>query len=470
MAADVDLLVIGAGIQGATAAHAATRRGLSVLLLDRGDLGGGASSNSMKVAHGGLRYLQSLDLRRSLESVRERRRLLRAAPGLVRPLPVRLDTTGRGPAYRLLLRAGLLANDLLSIHRNVGVPPDRRLPRSASGRWHDALIEDTERLLLAFIHSAASEQPGRLHVRPYTTVSKWIHREGRATAAELSDGSRIGLRAVLHSPGATRPGQRVVLAMNLVVDAPPALAKDEALGFAHPDDGRNLFLVPWRGRTIAGTYNRDYPFDPSAPLRVEPGWVDEVLDWLRPAHPSLAGLSRASVRLVHAGLLPRARAVAPEPADDASIERRPDGGVDVQGVKWTTAYGVSEKAVDLAIRSSGLPASDPVPLSAPLADGLAERDRYVAGSPELAEPLLPGRCDLPRGALLFGVDREWARGLADVLLRRTGLAAAGHPGRATAEAAAAVLQRHLDWSDRERKEQLESFNEDLRFAQNVPDF
>jgi glycerol-3-phosphate dehydrogenase len=67
MARRVDILIIGGGIYGAATAYQAVRRGLSVLLVERADFGSGSSSNSLKILHGGLRYLQSLDLGRSLD-------------------------------------------------------------------------------------------------------------------------------------------------------------------------------------------------------------------------------------------------------------------------------------------------------------------------------------------------------------------------------------------------------------------
>ena len=120
MLASYDILILGGGIYGATAAYEAARRGLSVLLLERQDFGAGTSQNSLKIAHGGLRYLQSLDLRRSRESMEERRRLLQVAPHLVRPLRCRMESRSLGGARRLLLRAGLLANEFLSRDRNRG--------------------------------------------------------------------------------------------------------------------------------------------------------------------------------------------------------------------------------------------------------------------------------------------------------------------------------------------------------------
>ena len=82
-----DLLIVGGGITGAAVLHAASRRGLRALLVDRGDFAGGTSSWSSKLIHGGMRYLKSGQWRMTLESVRERERLLEERPGLVEPQP-----------------------------------------------------------------------------------------------------------------------------------------------------------------------------------------------------------------------------------------------------------------------------------------------------------------------------------------------------------------------------------------------
>src|SRR3712207_623368 len=85
-----DLIVIGAGINGAGIARDAALRGLRVLLLDKGDAGAGTTSWSTRLIHGGLRYLEHREIGLVRESLRERERLLRIAPHLVRPLPLLL--------------------------------------------------------------------------------------------------------------------------------------------------------------------------------------------------------------------------------------------------------------------------------------------------------------------------------------------------------------------------------------------
>src|SRR6266850_7463555 len=83
-----DVIVIGAGINGAGIARDAAMRGLKVLILDKGDIGGGTSGWSTRLIHGGLRYLEHGEFGLVRESLRERATLMRIAPHLVRPLPM----------------------------------------------------------------------------------------------------------------------------------------------------------------------------------------------------------------------------------------------------------------------------------------------------------------------------------------------------------------------------------------------
>ena len=91
-----DLVVVGGGIYGAAVAWDAVGRGLRVCLIEKSDFSAGTSANSLKIIHGGLRYLQHADLRRMRESIREQRTLMRIAPHLVHPLPVLIPTYGHG--------------------------------------------------------------------------------------------------------------------------------------------------------------------------------------------------------------------------------------------------------------------------------------------------------------------------------------------------------------------------------------
>src|SRR5512134_3155652 len=99
---EVDLLVVGGGIHGAGIARDATGRGLTVALVEQGDLAGATSSASSKLAHGGLRYLEQFDFRLVREALQERETLMRIAPHLEQPLPFFLPASGQiRPGWQL---------------------------------------------------------------------------------------------------------------------------------------------------------------------------------------------------------------------------------------------------------------------------------------------------------------------------------------------------------------------------------
>ena len=124
-------LVIGGGIFAACAARDATMRGLSVALIEKADFGSGTSANSFKMVHGGIRYLQHMDLVRLHQSCRERSALLRTAPHLVQPLPIVIPTYGHGKSGKEYLGAGMLLYDVLTLGRNHGITdPARKIPWS----------------------------------------------------------------------------------------------------------------------------------------------------------------------------------------------------------------------------------------------------------------------------------------------------------------------------------------------------
>ena len=123
-----DLLIIGGGINGVAAAWEASLRGLKTALVERRDFGAETSAGSLKIVHGGLRYLQHLDLRRMRESIRERSTLLYVAPHLVYPLPFLVPTYGhllKGPE---LMAAAVLANEVISLDRNQRIRDPARSP------------------------------------------------------------------------------------------------------------------------------------------------------------------------------------------------------------------------------------------------------------------------------------------------------------------------------------------------------
>src|SRR5438034_4190097 len=125
-----DVLIVGGGIYGLTIAYDAVQRGLSVALIEADDFGSGASFNHLRTIHGGLRYLQTLDVGRARESFRERHTLARIAPHAVQPLVFALPITRSLTRGKLAMRGGFLLDRLVratSGGRGRDLPPSLRL-------------------------------------------------------------------------------------------------------------------------------------------------------------------------------------------------------------------------------------------------------------------------------------------------------------------------------------------------------
>ena len=180
-------------------------------LIERDDFGAATSANSLRIVHGGLRYLARGDLRRMRESIRERSALLRIAPTLVEPLPVLVPTTGHGTHGRLALAAALRLNDLCSPDRNRGLDPAQRLPdgrlvslaecrrlfpafpaEGASGGalWHDARLTHPERLTLRVrARGGAAGRPRGQPLRHGARSDRRRHGSGRGRVRPVQGGS-----------------------------------------------------------------------------------------------------------------------------------------------------------------------------------------------------------------------------------------------------------------------------------------
>ena len=134
------MLVIGGGITGCGIAREAALRGLRVALVEKNDFASGTSSRSSRLVHGGVRYLEHGHLRLVFESSAERRRLLRLAPHLVRPLEFTWPVYAGARIPRWKLGAGLTLYDALALFRNVG--RHQRLSRDAVIEHEPALRRD----------------------------------------------------------------------------------------------------------------------------------------------------------------------------------------------------------------------------------------------------------------------------------------------------------------------------------------
>jgi glycerol-3-phosphate dehydrogenase len=464
-----DLLVIGGGIHGAAIAWDAAQRGLKTALVEARDFGAGTSWNSLKTIHGGLRYLQSFDLRRLRESVAERRALLRIAPEIVRPLPFLVPVYGHGLRGREAFELALRASDFLSGDRNAGVDPARHIPKArvlsrdevlarvpgvaadgltGGASWCDAQAVFAERLVLGFVRAAAD---AGATVANDAEVAAFLRDGARVTGARVKDaagGGELEVRARLVL-NATGPGTNALLRLAGIERAPlpllrawnlvlrRAVVRDEAVGGS--DDGRFFFLVPWRGAALLGT---DYARGDSV---AGPTDVERLVSTASRAFP-WAGVLREDVTLVHRGLVPGSGGADGLWTRQRLTDHARDGApglLSAVGVKYTTARAVAEQAVDrvaLQLDARVAPcrtAETPLVHARPLEGSLVERTREA-------------------------VREEMARRLTDTMLRRLDLGTAGPPEAADVESVAGVMAAELGWNASRQAEETRALLETYR--------
>jgi glycerol-3-phosphate dehydrogenase len=438
-----DLVVVGGGAYGVCVTLEAARRGLRPLLLERGDFGGETSWNSLRIVHGGLRYLQSLDLHRFRESVGERGWFLRNFPDLVEPIPCLMPLYGEGLRRPPVLRAALLANDVLTRTRNCGVPPERHLapgrvlapdevrrafpgvrPERLRGAalWHDAAMPDSQRLLIELLRAAVAAGARALNYVPAEEVLvEGGHVVGVAARdAESGTGVRFSCPVVVNCAGpwsrefAARADRdipelfRPSLAFNVLLDRPPVAAP--AVAVAPPRPGaRTYFLTGWKGRLFAGTDHQPMPSG-AAPAPPTTAQVERLLADLNESIPGL-GLAASDVLRVHWGALPAASdgtdvLAVREAFHDHGHTGGPRGLFSISGVKWTTARLVAENTVERVF--PGRPAAPFSRAVGSLPPGFAEFRALAARDRDAARRLV---------ARL--VSEECVRRPEDLFLRRT---------------------------------------------------
>lgn len=468
-----DVVIVGAGIHGACTAWVAARLGLKTALIDADDFGAATSANSLKVIHGGLRYLQHGNLARMRESIRARRRFLRLAPRCVKPQAFAIPTAGRGVRSRAALKAALALNDAISFDRNRDLGPQQQLPRGrvvsaqearaiwpqlphdaydGAAVWYDALAHDTERLTLAF--ALAARDAGATPAN-YVRARRVLVENGAAAGVEACDALggdpfAIRARAVVNAAGpwweqwsgARAARHPLVGAWNLIARAqwfgPYGVGLEGAHAYRDAEalvqrGRRNLFFVPWRGGTMIGTVYERYAGEPSAyqPSRAAiESFVEEINDVL-PGAP----LTMDQISLLHVGVQPAPSAgLSAEPDKQSSVGEGPVRGLfSIKGVKYTTGLTVGERAARMVARALGR--RDRVGPDAPLADGAPEGDLATR--------------------VRHAVREEYAVRLVDVLRRRTDLGTFEPPPAETQREIAALMAKECGWSPAQQAAELE---------------
>ena len=416
-----DIVVVGAGIHGATIALEAAKAGFSVALLEKGDFGSSTSANSLKIVHGGIRYLQHGDFKRMRESITSRRSMMQFAPHLVKPLACLMPTYGHGIKGHEMMRLAFGIYDFVALDKNVGLSVDNSLSLGKSidktevkwavpgvseegltggAVWYDALAENTERLTLEYVKEAV--RYGAVAVN-YTEVVDIESGSGQVKAVvaqdKLKGGGqiRISCDRVINAAGpwvgalvgdnSSLGSQQWASAVNIVVKK--RLFKKYAVGLEGYTDfvdkdalikrGKRLFFfVPWLEKyTMVGTTYKPYHGKAEDLDLSKRELLQGFLDDINKVYPA-GELTLGDVTFCHAGLVPMNESDDSEQDSvqldkssqiiDHSRTEQIDGFYSIKGVKYTTAPVIAQDMVNIICKKDG-------------------REKRTSGSYVSAEPL-----------------------------------------------------------------------------------
>ena len=408
-----DVVILGAGINGAALARELVLNGASVLVVDASDVAFGTTRWSTRLVHGGLRYLEYGEVGLVRESLLERERLVRLAPHLVEPLGFYVPLRGRlgglrsaaarlvgldGLARRwasargrgaLVVRVGLALYDLLAIgsawprHRIVraggaGLPQVDARAFPLAALYADARMALPERFTVELLVDAAAAAAERgLFFRIATRRTARLGEDGRlrlaAGAGEAEES--FAPRALVNATGAwvdrtngsllpgaaPRPLIGGTKGSHLVIDHPPLRAALRTRGvYAEAADGRPVFVLPFGPRLVlVGTTDIPFAGDPAS-ARVEPGEVDYLLAAVATLFPDAAP-GAADVVEHYCGVRPlpattgRAAAGVTRRHMLVPLPAAPLPAWSIVGGKLTTCRSLAESAAARVLGRLGLP-------------------------------------------------------------------------------------------------------------------
>jgi glycerol-3-phosphate dehydrogenase len=515
-----DVVILGGGMAGAGAARELALRGVSVALLDKGDFASGTTSRSSKLIHGGLRYLELFDFGLVRESLRERERLQRLAPHLVRPLPFLVPVYRRGSRGLVKVRIGLKLYDWLTPGRDreryrVLKPVDalslepgiRAQDLKGAGYYFDDLLVYPERLCLENVLSACRHGARAFN---YADVEEITRDGGRITGVKARDlltgrVATLEARVVVNATGPwvdllrerarlAERGKRILRRTKGIHCLLPRVS-DHAVYHSTRDD-RMIFVIPWREFSLVGTTDTDFEGDLDR-LHATREEVTYLLDEVRKAVPD-PRVALERVAYTYAGVRPLTFEEGARASDVSRAHRVvAEAGatfLSITGTKLTCYRSLAEELGDQVLEALGRKApSRSAQLTLDGADeevGRVEARSWLDVSPEMAasglsretlemlvalygrgyrrvielagkipgggERLCPENHDIV-AQLHLAVQDELAVSLQDLLLRRTGIGTSRCQGLDCAEAIGQRMAQLVGWTPRRLGAELDAY-------------
>lgn len=295
-----DVIVIGGGIVGAGVFREAVEAGLKTLLLEGHDFSSGTSSRSSKMVHGGLRYLKNAQIKLTLDSSRERQRLIHEGEGLIDPLHFKLVNYHGDHTPGWVFGLGLIAYDLLALRwkhsklsrqRLKEICPQLNEKRLVGGYgFYDAQTDDA-RLVYRVIQEGQSAGGTAIN---YARVEGLLRNsKGKVCGVQVKDAltreeKEIRAGLVINASGAWadelrgkigRPPRLRLLRGSHLIFPRKRVPLDDAISFLHPDDHRPVFAFSWEGATLVGTTDVDHDH----PMSTDPWISPQETDYLMKA-------------------------------------------------------------------------------------------------------------------------------------------------------------------------------------------
>jgi glycerol-3-phosphate dehydrogenase len=493
-----DIAVIGGGSSGFGVMLDALSRGLSVVLLERGDFGQGTSSRSTKLLHGGVRYLAKADVKLVFEAIRERGELLRNARHLARVQAFVIPVYSRLQAVWYTL--GLKFYDLLAGTRSLGksrylnkAETLRRMPMLRPDRlrggvlYHDGQFDDA-RLIISLADNCSAMGGVVLNYCHVHALQKDTSGKVNGLAfldLETDAMHTISARMVVNAAGVftdeisqmdlkqTTPTVVASQGSHLVLPA-SVLASEYALLIPETSDGRVLFAVPWQGKVVVGTTDV-----PVVTADVEPKISDAEVSFIISTAQRYFNkpILRSDVLSVFSGLRPLAAPAYPgartkEISRSHKVIVAPSGLVSITGGKWTTFRKMGQDTVDYFTKVTGLPTSRSRSVTMNLAGeqpanahgkyaqyGSKARavDAFAQANPQWNVPLHPDY-EYTEAQVIWAVRYEMALHLDDVLSRRLRLLMLdAEAARTVAPAVAGLMANEFGHGDEWVRRELDAF-------------